>query len=189
MFGGNAFISIIILSLITIFLFKEGVGFFGQYRDSLALHRESGLEYVELMRQEQDALSALNRYLNSIRSLQSEKLSEQGLEFAEVKKELARYDDFFFRFEDLALPLRDLVLDANEIIADARDRYLEIHNLVEHRKNLEKQGMLSELASIVVEEVDLRLVFRDSPIARVGISGNQSISGFSIEGAFAASAI
>lgn len=159
LFGGNAFISIIILSLITIFLFKEGVGFFGQYRDSLALHRESGLEYVELMRQEQDALSALNRYLNSIRSLQSEKLSEQGLEFAEVKKELARYDDFFFRFEDLALPLRDLVLDANEIIADARDRYLEIHNLVEHRKNLEKQGMLSELASIVVEEVDLRLVF------------------------------
>lgn len=159
LFGGNAYVSIIVLSLITIFLFKEGFGFFGQYRDSLALHRQSGLEYVELMRQEQEALSALNRYLNSIRSLQSEKLSEQGLPFSEVKQVLAQHEDFFFQFEDLALPLRDLVLDGVDILAEVRDRHLEMLNLEEHRENLDKQGMLEESASIVVEDVDLRLVF------------------------------
>jgi phosphate transport system permease protein len=159
LFGGNAFVSIIVLSLITIFLFKEGFGFFGQYRDSLALHRQSGLEYVELMRQEQEALSALNRYLNSIRSLQSEKLSEQGLAFTEVKKALSQHEDFYNRFEDLALPLLDVVLDGVEIIAEARDSYLEMLNLMEYRENMEKQGMMEESASIVVEEVDLRLVF------------------------------
>jgi len=74
LFGGNAFVSIVVLGLITLFLFKEGAGFFGQYRDSLLLYRQSGLEYVELMRGQQNALSALTRYLNSIRSRQVEKL-------------------------------------------------------------------------------------------------------------------
>ncbi len=159
LFGGNALVSIVVLGLITFFLFKEGVGFFGQYREDLSVYRTSGLEYVELMREEQDALSALNRYLNSIRTLQSEQLSERGLEFRDVKAILRKDEDFFYNFEDLAFPLREHILEANEIVATARDSYNEMLDLQEHRQNLLKAGRDKEAQSLEIPEVDLEMMF------------------------------
>ena len=43
-FGSNAMVSILILGLITIFLFKEGSGFVGKYHRRLEKFRLSGLE-------------------------------------------------------------------------------------------------------------------------------------------------
>jgi len=159
LFGGNAFVSIVVLGLITFFLFKEGVGFFGQYRDDLSVYRQSGLEYVERMREEQDALSALNRYLNSIRTLQSEQLAESGMEFSEVRATLRKDEDFYYDFEDLAYPLRELVLEASEIAASARDSYNEMLDLQEHRQNLLDAGRESEASQLTIPDVSLDLVF------------------------------
>ncbi len=159
LFGGNAFVSILVLSLITLFLFKEGAGFFGQYRDSLRLYRLSGLEYVETMRQEQDALSALNRYLNSIRTLQSEKLVDSGMDFMQVKAALRTDEDFYYAFEDLAMPLRDFVLEANDIVGTARDSYVEMLDLKAHRQNLLDAGRDAEAEALKITEVDLALFF------------------------------
>lgn len=159
LFGGNAFVSIVVLGLITFFLFKEGFGFFGQYREDLSIYRQSGLEYVELMREEQDAISALNRYLNSIRTLQSEQLSERGLNFKDVKTILRKDEDFFYNFEDLAFPLREHVLEANEIVATARDNYNEMLDLQKHRRNLLKAGRGSEAESLEIPEVNLDMMF------------------------------
>lgn len=159
LFGGNALVSIVVLGLITFFLFKEGAGFFGQYREDLTTYRNSGLEYVELMREEQDALSALNRYLNSIRTLQSEQLSESGLEFSDVKAILRKDEGFFYDFEDLAYPLREHILEANEIVATARDSYNEMLDLQEHRRNLLKAGRDGEAQELKIPKVDLELMF------------------------------
>ena len=49
-FGSNALVAIIVLALITIFLMREGFGFFGQNLNNLRLYRQSGLEYVDIMR-------------------------------------------------------------------------------------------------------------------------------------------
>jgi phosphate transport system permease protein len=49
-FGSNALVAIVVLALITIFLFREGFGFFGQNLASLRLYRRAGLEYVDIIR-------------------------------------------------------------------------------------------------------------------------------------------
>ena len=49
-FGSNALVAIIVLTLITIFLFREGFGFFGQNLANLRLYRQAGLEYVDIIR-------------------------------------------------------------------------------------------------------------------------------------------
>lgn len=159
LFGGNALVSIVVLGLITLFLFKEGVGFFGQYRESLSLNRQSGLEYVERMREELEAFSSLEKYLNSIRSEQSERLAGQGLPFAEIKAALREDEDFYYDFEDLGLPLRDFVLESNEVVIAARDSYKEMIDLREHRENLIDAGKREEAASLVIREVDLGMFF------------------------------
>lgn len=46
-FGGNAVISIIVLILITIFLAKEALLFFPDYRTNLNIYRKSGKEFVD----------------------------------------------------------------------------------------------------------------------------------------------
>src|SRR2546421_8372317 len=48
-FGGNALVAVIVLALITIFLFREGFGFFGQNLANLRLYRQAGLEYVDII--------------------------------------------------------------------------------------------------------------------------------------------
>ena len=49
-FGSNALVAVVVLALITIFLFREGFGFFGQNLANLRLYRRAGLEYVDIIR-------------------------------------------------------------------------------------------------------------------------------------------
>ncbi|HEY2102599.1 MAG TPA: hypothetical protein VGH08_05035, partial [Chthoniobacterales bacterium] len=68
-FGSNAFLAIVVLALITIFLFREGVGFFGQNLRNIRLYRRAGLEFVDIMRAVADQHATLSRELNRIRGL------------------------------------------------------------------------------------------------------------------------
>jgi len=157
LFGGNALVSIIVLALITFFLFKEGVGFFGQYRHDIELHRRSGLEYVEIMKEQSSAYTELNRYLNAIRGEHAQLLQEQGLEFLEAKKELAKYEDFIYAVEDLGYPVSEYVLEMGEVAIGARDMFVESANLREHRENLLALGRDQEAFDVEVLDVDLSL--------------------------------
>ena len=67
-FASNAMTSIIILGLITIFLFKEGIEFFGQYRHELERYRKSGMEYATVVSSQHNDQTTLYRYLESILS-------------------------------------------------------------------------------------------------------------------------
>ena len=71
-FASNAVTSVIILGLITLFLFKEGIEFFGQYRHELERYRKSGMEYATVVTKQHDDLTLLYRYLENILSQESE---------------------------------------------------------------------------------------------------------------------
>src|SRR5437763_12755972 len=59
-FGSNALIAIVVLGLITIFLFREGFGFFGQNLRNIRLYRRAGLEYVDIMPDASNAHAVLS---------------------------------------------------------------------------------------------------------------------------------
>ena len=56
-FGSNALIAIVVLALITIFLFREGFGFFGQNLRNIRLYRRAGLEAVQRAGSDRDRKS------------------------------------------------------------------------------------------------------------------------------------
>ena len=88
-FGGNAFTAVVVLALITIFLFREGSAFFGQNRESITLYRQAGLEYVDYMRTQQEEHTALTRYLFDIRLRAVKHMTEAPLGGAQKEKDAA----------------------------------------------------------------------------------------------------
>jgi phosphate transport system permease protein len=101
-FGGNALVAIIVLALITIFLFREGFGFFGQNLANLRLYRKAGLEYVDIMRTQADAQAALVRWLHQISLAETAGPSR------------AQLDQFADKFSDAGTDLSALVSDAGD---------------------------------------------------------------------------
>ena len=79
-FASNAVTSIIILGLITLFLFKEGIEFFGQYRHELERYRKSGMEYASVVTNQHDDQTLLYRYLENILSQETEALERLNKE-------------------------------------------------------------------------------------------------------------
>lgn len=63
-FASNAGLTIVILTLIMVFLLKEGMGFFPGYRRELEIYRIAGLEFVDLSRQNLTAHEQLASVLN-----------------------------------------------------------------------------------------------------------------------------
>ena len=105
-FSSNALVAIVVLALITIFLFREGVGFFGQNLANLRLYRRAGLEYVDIMREQARQLAALSRQLGDIRL--------QEMSASAESPSLAQFDQFGEAFSDSGEFLNALVSDGND---------------------------------------------------------------------------
>ena len=60
-FGGNAYLAIIFLLFICLFLLKAAIGFFPGYRVELSEARKSGVEFVNVIKQETVGFTALKR--------------------------------------------------------------------------------------------------------------------------------
>src|SRR5580698_1261286 len=75
-FLGNAFVAVVVLGLITFFLYHEGAGFFPQYWRSLVLYRKSGQEYADYIKTAMDDHAALNRYLQDLRDREMKALQK-----------------------------------------------------------------------------------------------------------------
>ena len=104
-FGSNALVAIVVLALITIFLFREGFGFFGQNLVNLRLYRRAGLEYVDIIRDQAQQHAALSRKLGEIRQLEARLSPNENLE---------AFDEFASAFSDTGEFLNALVSDAND---------------------------------------------------------------------------
>ena len=105
-FGSNAAVAIVVLALITIFLFREGFGFFGQNLANLRLYRRAGLEYVDIIRGQAQTHAALSRQLGDIRMQESRTLPSGST--------LEAFDQFSAAFSDSGEFLNALVSDAND---------------------------------------------------------------------------
>jgi phosphate transport system permease protein len=115
-FGSNALVAIVVLALITIFLFREGFGFFAQNLANLRLYRLAGLEYVDIIRAEAENFAALSRQLSNIR-----------LEEARAQADppaLQRFDEFATGFSDAGDQLNSLVSDSTDQALALREAML-----------------------------------------------------------------
>src|SRR5438067_4887750 len=113
-FGGNALVAVIVLALITIFLFREGFGFFGQNLSNLRLYRQAGLEYVDIIRGVVSKHEALSRSLSEIRLGEVRAAQKRNAPREETNAALAPFDQFASAFSDTADNLHGLGSDRTE---------------------------------------------------------------------------
>ena len=116
-FGSNALVAIVVLALITIFLFREGFGFFGQNLANLRLYRHAGLEYVDILRDQAQQHAALSRKLGEIRQLEMRNGPGSNPE---------SFDEFASAFSDSGEFLNALVSDANDQALALRDSLIAL---------------------------------------------------------------
>ena len=153
-FGANALLAIIVLGLITLFLVREGAGFFPQNLQNLRVYRLAGLEYVDLMRSQVDRHTALNRSLQDLRLRQLKALLAQGKELEAANEALAPFDRFSEAFDEAITPLRGIASDLTEVAAATKEKVTERENALEQRRFLERAGKMEEAAKVAVETVD-----------------------------------
>lgn len=164
-FGGNAVVAIIILVLITVFLAREGLGFFPQNHESLKLYRQSGVEYVDLLQERADKFARLQRYLEDVRrDALTQKINEatengqsEQEAFRTATMELAPLNQFIMDFEESFFDYEDFLIEVRTEAIDLRQRYSTAQDNTRLRENLERQGKLEEAAQVQVEEVNLTL--------------------------------
>ena len=130
-FGGNALVAVVILALITIFLFREGFGFFAQDRLNLEVYRRAGLEYVSYIKEQTDDHTALTRYLSDLRTRQLSLLLEQKhRSLEEANADLAKFDAFWQASMDVPEAVKKLFLDRH-VVAQLGSHPQDRHKLVQ----------------------------------------------------------
>ena len=154
-FGGNAVISIIVLALITYFLFREGAGFFGDNRRNLEVYRQAGLEYVDFIRAQQDDHAALTRYLSDLRVRQINYYTqEKKLSLADANAALAGFDDFAGQYGDAVDPIRTIVSDLTEQATAIKEKFNVMEDKKTERDQLVAAGQPEAAAKVVIVPVD-----------------------------------
>jgi phosphate transport system permease protein len=153
-FGGNALVAVIVLALITIFLFREGFGFFGQNLANLRLYRQAGLEYVDIIRAVSDRHEALSRNLSEIRLREVRTMEKRNATLGEINTALAPFDQFATAFSDTAENLHGIVSDLTDQASALKEALYARAELLAQRNQLEGNGDQAAAAKIVIPEVD-----------------------------------
>lgn len=153
-FASNALLAIVILALITLFLFREGAGFFPQNLQNLRLYRKAGLEYVGFLRDQVEAHTALNRSLQDLRVRQVSALLKQGKTPEEAAAALARFDTFATAFDDAVTDLRGLSSDLTDAVSAIKEKARLHEDALEQRRFLLKAGKTEEAEKVPVTPVD-----------------------------------
>ena len=126
-FNGNAIIAVVVLTLITLFLFMEGAAFFTQNQENLRLYRQAGLEYVDYIRRQEGAHSALTRYIGDIRLKALQHFREtENLSYEEASARLADFDTFANNYSDAVMPLQDLLYSLSDAATETKAYYLTL---------------------------------------------------------------
>src|SRR5664279_1108721 len=153
-FGGNALVAVIVLALITIFLFREGFGFFGQNLANLRLYRQAGLEYVDIIRAVSDKHEALSRNLSEIRLREVRKMEKRNTPLDEINASLAPFDQFAGAFSDTAENLHGIVSDLTDQASALKEALYARAELLAQRNQLERSGDQAAATKIAIPEVN-----------------------------------
>ena len=153
-FGSNAFLAIVVLALITLFLFREGAEFFPQNLQNLRNYRLAGLEYVGIMRDQIEAHTALNRSLQDLRLRQMNALAKAGKTPGEAAAALAQFDQFTADFDASVDELRSLVSDWTDAVSEIKDKAKIREDALQQRRFLLKEGKRAQADAVPVAEID-----------------------------------
>lgn len=154
-FGGNAIVAVIVLALITVFLVREGFGFFTQNRQNLEVYRRAGLEYVDFMREQSEAHTALTRYLSDLRLRQLLALTEkEKRSLDDANAALAGFDAFADEFAGTVEPLRGLVTELTEQATAIKTKFVVTEDKKVERLQLFAEGKIAEAEAVKIEAVD-----------------------------------
>lgn len=136
-FGSNAMVAIVILALITIFLFKEGAGFIGLYHKSLEEYRLSGLEYVDILKEKREDYTELTRYLNDVKSDWINELKASGSSQGEISKAVFSPEAkaLFLGYMRAGSDLKKFVKTKMDVAIEIRDQHTTNENLRETVEN------------------------------------------------------
>jgi len=126
-------VAIVVLALITLFLFKEGAGFIGLYHKSLQEYRKSGLEYVDILKEQRDDYTELTRYLNDIKTEWINDLKADGLTQAEISSTVFSPEakGLFLGYMRVGSDLRQFVKQKMDVAIENRDQHTTNQNLTE----------------------------------------------------------
>lgn len=155
-FGGNALMAIVVLALITVFLFREGFGFARLYRDDLTLYRRAGLEYVDIIRTQANNFTDLSRQLNKMRLAELKDLLADGQSLQEANAALAGFDQLSGTFSSAGGDLYGLVSDLGEVAVETRNNWKIRGSALQERARLEREGHAAEAAAVELPEVDFQ---------------------------------
>ncbi|MCU0791527.1 MAG: phosphate ABC transporter permease subunit PstC [Opitutaceae bacterium] len=154
-FGGNAVVAVIVLGLITLFLFREGSSFFRQNQDNLSIYRQAGLEYVDFIRTQEESHTALTRYLSDLRlRALRHHMDADGLAVADANARLASFDEFAGRFSDAVEPIRGLRSELGDVAVAIKTRHINNLNRIQQRAQLVAAGKPDEAAAVELETID-----------------------------------
>lgn len=121
-FGAHALVALVVLGLISIFLAREGMGFFGQNLASLRLYRKAGLEYVDKVRSQVEGQAALGRVLQEIRLAELQQRLARGEGAAEANAALGKFDAFVDAFDEAGSGLNELASEWSEQVVATKER-------------------------------------------------------------------
>ena len=156
-FGGNALVAVIVLALITLFLFREGYQFFGKNYENITIYRQAGLEYVDVMRQQESDHTALTRYLSDLRLRTLTYLTkDRNLPQAAANAQLAAFDDFSEKYSDTVTPLRGLVSDLTDIATEIKTKFAVAADKRTERAQLLAEGETAKASQVVINTVDFK---------------------------------
>ena len=153
-FAGNATVAVVVLALITIFLFREGAGFFGMNARNIRVYRLAGLEYVDFIRAQVDAHTAINRTLNDLRLTQFGRLAAGGKTVEEANEALAGFDAFANTYGDSVEDVRGVLSDFTEAAMAIKTKEAVNGDLIEQTHMLIAAGKADEAAKITITPVD-----------------------------------
>ena len=168
-FGASACISIIVLGLIMLSLFSQSVGlnpvagFFGQNYRNLLVYRQAGLEFVDIIQKETNALDGLSQTLADARLAAFKRQLAQSAAQGKTEDEgLAAANAALGPFDEYAGKLSGLDSDLSDIISNLSDTAKSTKSAIKvvEDKKAEKQLYLdagkTDLANNVkYEDVDL----------------------------------
>ncbi len=156
-FGGNALVAVIVLGLITFFLFREGYQFFGENYKNITVYRQAGLEYIDVMRRQENDHTALTRYLADLRLRTLNHLTqEQKLSLAAANAQLAAFDNFAGNYSDAVDHLRGLVSELTETATAIKEKFTVAGDKATERAQLIAEGKTIEAAKVVIDTVDFK---------------------------------
>lgn len=154
-FGGSAAVAVLVLALIMVFLFREGAGFFPQNLENLRIYRLAGLEYVDFMRAEVEAHTAINRALQALRLKQLKVLLAQNKnDVAAANKALAQFDQFTSEFDDAVQDVRGYTSDLNDTVTAIKEKARVRSDVIQQRQFLLAAGKTAEARKLVVAGID-----------------------------------